>query len=93
VKVEFDHAPKFALELGPEDPRDLWPEPPEDERWEVPGRVPGWGGSEISSQPSDTGATSDTFDPSSTVDSVYSGESSSVISSEASGLRFEQWLQ
>lgn len=85
VKVDFDHAPKFTLQLGPEDPRDLWPEPPEDERWEVPGRVAGWGGSEISSQDSETGGTSATFDPSSTVDSVYSGESSSDASSSASG--------
>jgi hypothetical protein len=36
VRVLFDHVPRFRLEIGPEDPRTLWPEPPEDERWEVP---------------------------------------------------------
>ena len=36
VRVQFDHVPRFRLEIGPEDPRTLWPEPLEDERWEVP---------------------------------------------------------
>jgi hypothetical protein len=36
VRVLFDHVPRFRLEIGPEDPRTLWPEPPEDERWELP---------------------------------------------------------
>ncbi|MEZ6065180.1 MAG: hypothetical protein R3B90_05620 [Planctomycetaceae bacterium] len=44
IRVQFDHAPTFRLELGPEDPRELWPEPPHDERWELPqGRSPGGG--------------------------------------------------
>ena len=44
IRVTFDHAPRFRLELGPEDPRNLWPEPPHDERWELPeGRAPGGG--------------------------------------------------
>ena len=36
VRVQFDHAPTFRMELGPLDPRTLWPEPPHDERWELP---------------------------------------------------------
>jgi len=36
VRVLFDHVPRFRMELGPADPRDLWPEPPHDERWEIP---------------------------------------------------------
>lgn len=36
VRVLFDHVPRLRLELGPADPRTLWPEPPEDERWELP---------------------------------------------------------
>jgi hypothetical protein len=36
VRVAFDHVPRFRLELGPDDPRTHWPEPPEDERWELP---------------------------------------------------------
>lgn len=50
IRVLFDHVPRFRLELGPADPRTLWPEPPEDERWELPevqragGEVPLTGG-------------------------------------------------
>lgn len=36
IRVLFDQAPRFRLELGPEDPRNLWPEPTQDERWELP---------------------------------------------------------
>lgn len=36
LRVLFDHVPRFRMELGPEDPRTLWPEPPQDERWELP---------------------------------------------------------
>lgn len=36
IRVLFDHIPRFRMELGPEDPRTLWPEPPQDERWELP---------------------------------------------------------
>jgi hypothetical protein len=38
VRVRFDRAPRFELEIGPEDPRNLWPEPAQDERWELPAR-------------------------------------------------------
>jgi len=44
VRVLFDHAPRFRLEVGPEDPREQWPEPPQDERWEIPDHVPSNGG-------------------------------------------------
>ncbi|MEZ6056552.1 MAG: hypothetical protein R3C01_07595 [Planctomycetaceae bacterium] len=40
IRVAFDHAPVFRLELGPADPRDQWPEPPHDERWELPEGIP-----------------------------------------------------
>ena len=36
VRIGFDRVPRFRLELGAGDPRTLWPEPPEDERWELP---------------------------------------------------------
>ncbi len=36
IRVFFDHIPRFRMELGPADPRELWPEPPQDERWELP---------------------------------------------------------
>lgn len=36
IRVLFDHVPRFRLELGSADPRTLWPEPPQDERWELP---------------------------------------------------------
>lgn len=44
VRVLFDHAPRFRLEVGPEDPREQWPEPAQDERWELPDHVPSNGG-------------------------------------------------
>jgi len=44
IRILFDHVPRFRMELGPEDPRNLWPEPPQDERWELPSRrVPAGG--------------------------------------------------
>lgn len=36
VRVLFDRVPRLVLDLGPPDPRELWPEPPHDERWELP---------------------------------------------------------
>ncbi|QDT36099.1 hypothetical protein [Stratiformator vulcanicus] len=36
VRVFFDHALRLRLELGPPDPRELWPEPDRHERWETP---------------------------------------------------------
>ncbi|WP_437194556.1 hypothetical protein [Planctomicrobium sp. SH527] len=36
IRVFFDHVPRFRMILGPIDPRLLWPEPPHDERWELP---------------------------------------------------------
>lgn len=36
VRVRFDECPTVRMEIGPEDPRRLWPEPPEDERYELP---------------------------------------------------------
>ncbi len=47
VRVLFDHAPVLQIELGPEDPRNLWPEPPHDERWELPEDVSNFGGSDL----------------------------------------------
>jgi hypothetical protein len=35
LRVEFDQAPLFRMEIGPADPHTLWPEPPHDERWEI----------------------------------------------------------
>ena len=59
IRVQFDHAPKFRLEIGPEDPHTHWPEPPHDERWEIPGvdnqGGGGGGGSELSFSSGDVG--------------------------------------
>ena len=44
IRVQFDHAPTMRMELGPLDPRTLWPEPPHDERWELPEQEPSAGG-------------------------------------------------
>ena len=35
VRVHFDNTPRLFLEIGPEDPRTHWPEPPHDERFPV----------------------------------------------------------
>ena len=51
IRVLFDHAPRFRLEVGPEDPREQWPEPPQDERWELPDHVPSNGGDISLTQP------------------------------------------
>lgn len=39
VRVQFDNTPRLRLEIGPEDPRTHWPEPPYDERFPVTRRV------------------------------------------------------
>ena len=45
VRVQFDHAPRFRFQVGPIDPHILWPEPPHDERWEIPSiPIAGFGG-------------------------------------------------
>ncbi|ODA30020.1 hypothetical protein [Planctopirus hydrillae] len=50
LRIEFNETPVYRLELGPVDPRTLWPEPDHDERWplaptsELPS---GFGGEEI----------------------------------------------
>jgi hypothetical protein len=35
VRVRFDNVPRFTIEVGPEDPRTHWPEPPHDERYPI----------------------------------------------------------
>jgi len=57
IRVQFDHAPRFRMELGPEDPHSYWPEPPHDERWEIPGQENQnrGGGSELSFSSGDIG--------------------------------------
>jgi hypothetical protein len=73
VRELFDHAPRFRLELGPEDPRNLWPEPPHDERWELPqGRAPG-------------GMIDVTDEPPLTSGELSSGESSGLSSEDSLG--------
>lgn len=44
IRVNFDHVATARMELGPEDPRTLWPEPPHDERWELPDQLASGGG-------------------------------------------------
>ena len=48
VRVEFDHAVVLKMEIGPVDPRKLWAEPPQDERFELPDQPPaGFGGGNV----------------------------------------------
>ncbi|VAX40664.1 hypothetical protein MNBD_PLANCTO02-2908, partial [hydrothermal vent metagenome] len=52
VRVQFDHAPRFQIQIGPDDPQVHWPEPTVDERWELPKNSDAnqisYGGNEIS---------------------------------------------
>ena len=90
IRVEFDHAPRLRLEIGPEDPRIHWPEPPHDERWEVPGETPPGGlitwGTSLSSGES-SGFTSDASSGDTSGGSFdSSGDSSGATSAGSSGL-------
>lgn len=92
VRVLFDHALRMRLEIGPEDPREQWPEPPQDERWELPDHFPSNGGhvsvTELSSGGGGGGGSSSvqnssqfTSDPTS---DLSSNESSSLSSDQSS---------
>ncbi|QDU41030.1 hypothetical protein Mal4_53950 [Maioricimonas rarisocia] len=84
IRVRFDHEPVFRLELGPDDPRELWPEPPHDERWERPeGAIPA--GGDVSLTSSDGGGSSDgSSEGSSSTSAPASLSSASSISSDVS---------
>lgn len=79
IRVAFDHAPRFRLELGPEDPRNLWPEPPHDERWELPAGSRAGGVVSLSDRPPLTSSA-----PSSDAGSLSSSDPSSAFSSDDS---------
>lgn len=77
LRVEFDAAPRWRLLLGPGDPREQWPEPVQDERWEVagPARRSGWGGEPIVLTP-DSSSVSEAPPSSSSLSSEVSEASS-----------------
>lgn len=95
VRVFCDQAIRMRLQLGPEDPREQWPEPPHDERWEIPDHIPSYGGKvSVTEYPSDggggggghsTAATSSHFTDHSTVDSSSYDGSSDTPSDSLSG--------
>ena len=35
IRIQFDNTPRFRLQLGPIDPRSVWPQPLTNERWPV----------------------------------------------------------
>lgn len=92
IRVQFDHAPRFRMELGPVDPQELWAEPEHDERWELPDELPsGFGGDEFNDieppvPPVDSNGqgNSNSEDESSTNNSSSSGESDTSATSEDS---------
>lgn len=86
IRVQFDHTPRFRLELGAQDPRILWPEPPHDERWEIPANRQQISDPPTSSQLSSESASSseDSSLDSSEVSSWASSDDSSALSSENS---------
>jgi hypothetical protein len=90
VRVEFDHVPVMRLELGPEDPRSLWPESAVEERYEIPRpeeRRPGWGGDQITLTSSEQTLTtfSSSGEPSTGGSSSLSSTLSSTMSSSSGG--------
>lgn len=56
VRVFFDANPRLRMELGPLDPRELWAEPPQDERWELPDKTFSAGGDVSLPPPLSTGS-------------------------------------
>ncbi|MCA9045117.1 MAG: hypothetical protein KDA69_12395, partial [Planctomycetaceae bacterium] len=90
VRVAFDHQPRLRMELGPADPRELWPEPPQDERWESPEEIQNIGGSVSyldsfqNSSISDPPPPNSTLPPASTLSSQASSDNSSNVSSDVS---------
>jgi len=87
VRVEFDRVPLVRMELGPEDPRALWPEPAQDERYEIPRpeeRRPGWGGDLITLTTSEGSSTSSDLSESSSGSSDRSSEGTSSERSSSS---------
>lgn len=85
LRVQFDHAPQFKLDLGPEDPRNLWPEPPHDERWETPQQNPAGGQVSMTTQSFDS---SDfTLGTTSAHSSTRTSDGSSLDVSSASSAR------
>jgi hypothetical protein len=59
VRVEFDRSPWLRIEVGPPDPHRFWPEPPHDERWELPIQpVSGFGGGSVDLDPSSSSSSS-----------------------------------
>ena len=77
VRVQFDRVPRLRMELGPEDPRTHWPEPPHDERWEIPQEASGFGGDLVTLTSSLGGSSDDGGTSSSDLDSLSSEDFSS----------------
>ncbi len=85
VRVYFDGTPRMRMELGPIHPRELWAEPPHDERWELPDQMPSAGG-DVTLPPSipvgDPPPPQPPFHPSPTDSYLSSFTSSSLDSSD-----------
>ncbi len=98
VRVHFDHEPWFRLELGPGDPRELWPEPPHDERWELPDeQAADYGGTDYETldEASDSGPWSSVAShsdvPPDQSDSGYSWDSAESLESDSSLESDDSW--
>ena len=57
IRVRFDHSPRFEIQLGRVDPKEIWPQPKHDERWPIAG-VPAGGLITFGSSSSGGGSTS-----------------------------------
>ncbi|WP_437206441.1 hypothetical protein [Planctomicrobium sp. SH664] len=73
VRVLFENTVRYRLELGPDNPRELWPEPPQDERWELPEQVLAGGPVSLPSSLPDDDGPGDSADSGSSGDNNDSG--------------------
>ncbi len=80
VRIQFDHTCTCRAEIGPLDPHTHWPEPPQDERWEIPNQRNPAGGLVTFTE----GASSSAEMSSQLTSALSSGVSSDVPSSSAS---------
>ncbi|MCA8987105.1 MAG: hypothetical protein KDA78_05660 [Planctomycetaceae bacterium] len=80
VRVQFDYASRYEFRMGPEDPREVWAEPPHDERFELPEGETGLGNSVVTFIDSGISLSDSDPDPSGSDSGMSSSGGSSVSS-------------
>ncbi|HSG70986.1 MAG TPA: hypothetical protein VLA12_11255, partial [Planctomycetaceae bacterium] len=93
LRVIFDRAPRFRLELGPLDPHTLWPEPPHDERWEISRANQEGGTVSVTSDPPTSSEVSEELSSSAFESSLFSSSEDSGLPSDSTGSALESSSQ